>query len=295
MKKGYWEQEGKNPLIAAFAGSLIVLAIYFFVSQIMLLAIIFSSFGKLNFDDGNFLADIYSQFRVPILLVTAIMQLLLFGLFTAFLFRKWHGVDLKERFRIVRPPVKASLLALLGMLGLLPLAILGGEIFPRVFPQIQELLEGNSAFFSAETSLERALLYLVICIVPALFEEFHFRGYFQSTLGRGLKRPWLWLVAGSWFALIHQNHLGIVALLIIGLYIAWVYEITRSIWAGVIIHCLYNALILSINFYPAAFGFAFDSSGFIKPMVAVAGGLSSALCILLLKFEERQRVRKYSA
>ncbi len=277
---GFWERPGKSPVVAAFVTTILVVALYSLIGNVTLLAFLLGDLGGLveaGLQDAKL--DVLSRYRAPILAVTAAGQFLVFGLGTALLFRLWHGVPLKPRFGIVAPRPAAVPLALLGAAGMVPLAIWTGEFFPKLFPGLREAMDMGDALYRATTPGQVALLFLAVCVAPATCEEFLFRGYFQSTLSRGMRAPWSWLLAGTFFALVHQNYFGLVPLVLVGVYLAWVYERTGSIWPGVAVHAFYNGALLLAGNVPSLFGWAFRPDGFLNGWVAAAGTLTLALAV----------------
>lgn len=204
-----------------------------------------------------------------------VFQFLFFGVGTWFAFKNWHGADLIVRFRfsLRRPLVLPA--AILGAAGLFPLALFAGEIFSRIFPFLRIIEERSESLLRASGPGSWALLICAICLTPALCEEFMFRGYLQGTSSLNLKKPVSWILPGLFFALIHQNYFGLGALLVIGLYLALLFETSGSIYPGMLIHFLYNLSILLLSNAPSPPVFLYDDSGYIK-LGIVAGALPVA-------------------
>lgn len=95
------------------------------------------------------------------------------------------------------------------------------------------------------TGLEESGLGLIILAVLAapIVEEFFFRGYLQ----RAYEHAWPkggWIFAGILFGVIHAGA-GMVRILtapIIGLFYAWLFWRTKSLWPGVVAHLTGNAI-----------------------------------------------------
>ncbi|TWT51552.1 CAAX amino terminal protease self- immunity [Thalassoglobus neptunius] len=86
------------------------------------------------------------------------------------------------------------------------------------------------------------LAVFFIAVVPAVGEEFLFRG----LIGQGLNRRWGVTIGVALttllFAAVHMYPPHVFAILPVGLTLHWVYLTTRSFWAPVLFHFLNNAL-----------------------------------------------------
>jgi len=83
------------------------------------------------------------------------------------------------------------------------------------------------------------LSFVTMAIIPGFVEEFLFRGLIQSNLrpfGRGVA------IVGSavLFGLMHQNVQQIFYATVAGLVLGYIYEVTDSIWCGILLHLLNN-------------------------------------------------------
>jgi CAAX protease family protein len=95
------------------------------------------------------------------------------------------------------------------------------------------------------------ITYLLVVVGAAVGEELFFRGIVFAGLR---KRYSLWpaaLVSSVLWGLLHLagGNLGVVAVLVVfGLFLAWLYERTGTIWAGIIAHGLNNAIAVTVLF-----------------------------------------------
>lgn len=93
--------------------------------------------------------------------------------------------------------------------------------------------------------------YLLVVIGAAIGEELFFRGIVFAGLRKSMS---LWpaaAVSSILWGLLHLTggNLGVVAVLtIFGLVLAWLYERTGTIWAGIIAHGLNNAIAVTVLF-----------------------------------------------
>jgi uncharacterized protein len=291
---GFWERESKSPILGALIGTTVITALYSLAGNSLMLAYMLGDMGRLSSANWEELrSGIMERYRAPILGITMAFEFLFFGFGTFILFRAWHRVPLRKRFRLALPSPAALPSAVIGAVGLLPLAISAGEAFSKAFPFIRELEKPSEGLIRATSPSSWALLIAAICVAPALCEEFLFRGYFQGTLSRGMKSPWSWLLTGTCFALVHQNYIGLGALLIIGIYLAFVFDSSGSIWPGVLVHFLYNGAIVIIANGALKLPWAYDGAGFMRAPVVLAGLPIAALGIGSLLRIKRRREAAY--
>ncbi len=98
----------------------------------------------------------------------------------------------------------------------------------------------------ASSNAELIGLICVSAVLPALCEELLFRGMLLSAWEeKGSIRAML--VVTLWFVMMHGSIESIPAQLIGGLVMAFLVICTDSLFAGIIYHTVYNALILIIN------------------------------------------------
>jgi uncharacterized protein len=246
--------------------------------------------GMRGIDWSSFRADIIERYRAPMLILTMVFEFLFFGAGTYGVFRLWHGTPLGERFRLRLPVPSAIPLALLGLVGLFPLALLAGEVFERAFPFIREFEASSESLTKATDPGSWLLVVAAVCATPALCEEFLFRGYLQGNVGRVIKSPWSYILTGGFFALIHQNYFGLGALLIIGVYLAFVFETSGSIWPGMLLHFLYNGIAVVLSNLKQPPVWAFDAQGLVRPSLVLAALPLAAAGIASLLAIERKRL-----
>lgn len=99
-----------------------------------------------------------------------------------------------------------------------------------------------------QTAQQLGVALLVVALVPALAEEFFFRGVLQPALHKHMK-PWQAIVLGGcMFALIHGQMLSMPGHVLLGMGLCWVMYATRNIWYGILWHFLQNGLAMLISF-----------------------------------------------
>lgn len=90
---------------------------------------------------------------------------------------------------------------------------------------------------------------LVLALIPALGEEFLFRGTIQNAMHRWTGKPHLaiWVTAFI-FSAIHFQFAGFIPRMLLGAYLGYLFYWSKSIWLPVMAHCLHNALTVLVSF-----------------------------------------------
>ena len=115
---------------------------------------------------------------------------------------------------------------------------------------------GIARLFSAEYTVQNALdigeypLWQVLCIsvlLPAVLEEFFFRGALQPALEGGS----FWsamLISALSFALVHGDLTNLAGPFVCGLVYAYMTYITGSVWSAVLAHLINNGMTFVIGY-----------------------------------------------
>jgi hypothetical protein len=84
------------------------------------------------------------------------------------------------------------------------------------------------------------LLVFNVAVLAPLFEEFLFRGFLFQQFRRFYSLPNAILLSAAVFAAVHLSIESFLPLFGLGILLATVYHTTRSLWAAVITHALWN-------------------------------------------------------
>lgn len=106
------------------------------------------------------------------------------------------------------------------------------------------------------TAMDRLLLnMLVMAILPAIGEEFFFRGALQNIGIRIFKNEYIaiWVVAVI-FSAIHVQFYGFLPRLLLGVFFGYLVVWTRNIWTAVVAHFVNNSMVVILAFYYAKQG-----------------------------------------
>jgi membrane protease YdiL (CAAX protease family) len=288
---GSWEGPGRRPLVGAIAGLVLCGAVYSVLCGTASGAV--AALEMLH--DPSWLAagrlvdvlvEYYRRFQVPILVVTAAGEFaVFFGLVVA-LVRRWHASRPFRYLSFRRPSAADLALAATGAVAIVPLAELVNRWTYLVLPPLRELEAGEAALLTIRSPFAAVLVVGAVAVTPAICEETLFRGWLMGTLRRGLPRAPALAVQAVLFALFHMSPLSIAALVVVGFYLGWVFELTGALPASMVAHGLYNATLICVtNLEPR---WLLGAHGFSLP--AIAGSLAAFAAVLaLLELRARRR------
>jgi uncharacterized protein len=106
------------------------------------------------------------------------------------------------------------------------------------------IFETEIVYFEAFNLAKYPLLWMMLSLAvqPALFEELGFRGLMQGTLNNLLDKPQSMTITAFAFAAIHLNLISLIWLMPFGLMLGYVRMREGTIWYGVIMHFVFNAI-----------------------------------------------------
>lgn len=215
-------------LLKAALYALYPMAVQLLVALIWALA---SYFGAAD-QSANALPQLKDILFGNILLVTAVADLAALGLLAIFF--ALRKKKLAEAFSLRPIPkgnaARIALIALVSSLGigcflaLLPEGLMAG------YEQATEVIDLGQPLY---------LIFGVVLVAP-LVEEFIFRGLVLTRLLSALPKVPAVLIASALFAAMHGNGVWIAYAFAIGAILCTVFLKTRSIWACVLLHVLFN-------------------------------------------------------
>jgi len=117
--------------------------------------------------------------------------------------------------------------------------------YDNYFNSVNNLLINNS-----KNLFELGTITFCIAVVPAICEEFLFRGYLMQNIKQNNSKRFAIILSSLLFAIIHLNPIGFIQIFILGLYLGILFYTTRSIIPAILMHFLNNFItILSVNYY----------------------------------------------
>ena len=205
-----------------------------------------------------------------------ILQLMIFMLPGA-IWCKWSGENYVKGLRLRLPRISSLVLILSSAI----LMISGGLLFSTVFGGLDSLSSNFSLYdtFISKTdgSIPSSLyLFVAYAILPAICEEFVFRGIlcYEYESG-GVMRAVLF--SSVFFALLHFNPVNILTYLFSGMVLALVLYASRSLVGAMLAHFLYNVFGLFGQRYMSTLWRITGSSAFFLFLVAFCFLLSGAV------------------
>ncbi len=155
------------------------------------------------------------------------------------------GIDWRRRLAVGRPGVAHVLLALLGVPGMLLFPSLVAEYAARVLPTFNNA-QANMDLF---TQWPVWFAVLVVGLGPGVAEELFCRGF----LGRGLVGHY-GVVAGVLltsllFGMLHMDPPQVVGTAVLGLWLHYVYLMSRSLPLSMFLHFFNNATAITMGWY----------------------------------------------
>ena len=149
-----------------------------------------------------------------------------------------------------------------------------------------------SALFTTSTSNDAwytvVLHFLVICLVPAVCEEFLFRGAILTNL-LPFGRANAILISALLFGLMHQNIAQFFYAFCAGIVLGLIYERTGSIWTCMLLHMTNNFFSTFETEFANAFGSRYSAVALTALETLVfAVGLISAV-VLIFRFAPRKQ------
>lgn len=104
--------------------------------------------------------------------------------------------------------------------------------------------------YRSATNVERALMFLMAVVATPVWEEFIFRGAIFNGMRRSVGRDEAILLSAVFFAALHGNLAAMAPIVFLGIFLAYAYERTGSLWTPIGMHALSNAM----NLVPIMFG-----------------------------------------
>lgn len=156
-----------------------------------------------------------------------------------------------ETLLLRRPSLSAVLGAATLALALHPVGFAASAIIRQLYPLQSEVLAELGSIDELLSQAPGAWAVVgLLAVLPAICEELAFRGFILSGL-RHSGRPWLAIgVSSLFFGAVHSILQQSIATFFVGMVIGFLAVRTRSLFATITFHAVYNsaALLLSLNF-----------------------------------------------
>jgi hypothetical protein len=281
-----------------FAYVAVVLFIIFFLYQFLGAALVLAA-GGLDAEDSN----------VKISRIVLVFGQFMFILAPTIFFARFQTSDLKGTFRLNIPKSSLLFLAILGIILIQPFlqgyiyfqdqainSLPGLRDFVKPVKDMWDALEGTMMkIVTAYSPFEFAVVVVVICLTPAICEEFLFRGFVLTNLKKCANAGTAIFLTGFLFAIYHFQPFNLIPLIILGWYLGFIVYYSNSILTGIVCHFLNN-------FFAAYYLYVFGKENFENPKLTdsevtntlAASVVSFALFIIIIlfyyRFKEQQAV-----
>lgn len=196
-------------------------------------------------EDRNFIRSLLSINHLFTFIIPAVV-------FAVFLFRKtWTRFLKLDRIPSFQNIALGSLILLVA----LPLAQFSYWLNKKIpLPEWASSMEANTNsmvqnLLIVDAPYELLFNLIVIALIPAIGEEFVFRGIIQQKLGTAFKNKVtaIWVTAII-FSAIHLQFQGFIPRLILGALLGYLFYWTNNLWIPIIAHFFNNALQIVLQY-----------------------------------------------
>jgi len=236
--KSYWAQLGY--LLLFVLGGL-----FFFSSLAAIICMVVSPNSRLYFYAIQSINS-FGAFLVPALLFSYCAS------------KNWFSYS--EVDRIVSPPL-VGYVVILSLLILPIIACLGHfneqialpESMQKIEMWMHELEEHSKEVLKILTTHSTIAILsvniLLLALLPALFEEFLFRGTIQPLFSKWFANKHLAIIVTAFiFSAIHLQFYGFIPRFLLGIYLGYLFVWGRSLWLPIIGHFMHNANSLIFDY-----------------------------------------------
>lgn len=129
---------------------------------------------------------------------------------------------------------------------------------------------------------------LMMAVLPAIGEEFFFRGVLQKIFQQWFKNAHIGIVLTAViFSIMHLQFFGFLPRLLLGLFIGYVFYWSGNLWIAIILHFVNNAVIVVYAFSLNLNGGSFDPAATTDNNPAWLIIASAAAVVLIIYFIRR--------
>jgi membrane protease YdiL (CAAX protease family) len=248
---------------------LIIIASFIFVNVLGILIAI-PIFGRSFLDGIAVVGSITDPELLPKLEYLQIVNQFALFIVPVILFALFSGTTIKNYLKLsFRMPLIFLFLAMAIILLGLPIINWIGEVnasmkLPQSFSGIEQWMRNSETqaadltkAFLGTVSIQGFLInLLMIAILPAIGEEFFFRGILQRLFSEWFKNIHVAIFVTAFiFSTIHFQFFGFFPRFLLGLFLGYLFYWSGNLWIPIIIHFINNGLVVVIS-YIAALGYA---------------------------------------
>ena len=187
------------------------------------------------------------------------------------------------------------ILPVIAFLGYLNEQILLPDFMHNIETWMQKMEEENRALTQTLTAHSNLLILLVnigvMALLPALFEEFLFRGTIQQFFTKWFVNKHVAIIVTAFiFSAIHLQFYGFLPRFLLGIYLGYLFVWSRSLWLPVIAHFMHNANSLIFDYSAQQRGIDLESLDLNKIPGYYHVVILCILCVSLGIFFLRRKV-----
>ncbi|MDA0683779.1 MAG: CPBP family intramembrane metalloprotease [Bacteroidetes bacterium] len=295
LKDGRLERAGLSPLLSAVLGLMAAFLLFQGISAVVLVGFtIMSGVALADLMTQTGLSDFLTEHADIVIWSNTIGQI--FGLLLPGLwFARLHSSTVRSFLRLRRVPVGMVVLAVIGLLALIPLVQWTATLFDGLpWPQwIRDMEEGQMVLIEQVLMQDFSLLFTIsmLALTPAICEEILFRGFVQRQAERRLGAWGGILFSGIIFGFYHLRLTQAIPLSLLGIFMAWLTWRTRSLWPAIIVHLLNNTFAAVLGKMASKEGSNIDVESFEFPILITA--LSALVLAAMVTLIHRIAVRTW--
>ncbi|MEO7495988.1 MAG: CPBP family intramembrane glutamic endopeptidase [Massilia sp.] len=156
---------------------------------------------------------------------------------------QYKGLKYGDLFHASPSSISATMAVLLPAIVLtVPLLTLVGQLLVGLLVWLFPLSDSEAAMFG-DMSSGRFGMVVVSCILAPVLEEMLFRGLILRSFLRQYSRWSAIIGSATLFGFAHMNLYQYVVALMLGIFLGWLYERTRSLLPSMALHAAYNTAL----------------------------------------------------
>lgn len=175
--------------------------------------------------------------------------------------------------------------------------------FPENLPELktwaQNMENANMDLIQRLTASSNVLSILLniglLAILPAICEEFFFRGALQPYLQKITKNiPLAIGITAFVFSAFHCEFSGFIPRFILGVYLGFLVYYTQSLWSSILAHFIHNTLSILMQYYYMAKDLPINNDEHLTMSNYATGLLCSLLIIVILYLWQKKKALRHT-
>lgn len=302
----------KQPALDKFSVHLKIITFGLIVFSSVVLALIFGTvlsypiFGKDVLQNISLIGNSTNPDIIAIAKYFQIVSQFGFFLIPAFLFAYLDGRRIGEYLKInFKPALPVLIIAGITILAAVPLINFTGELngrmkLPAFLSDVEMWMKESEntakiitdAFMNSPTTGGFLVNILMIAIIPAIGEEFVFRGILQKLFHQWTKNIHVAIfISAFFFSSVHFQFYGFIPRFVMGVFLGYSFAWSGSLWVPVFIHFVNNAAAVVLSYFAdmGKIDNTFDTVGTgdsATVPVLISSVLTAALIFLLYYFNK---------